>query len=179
MQDLMWLYVHRMVEVGRDLWRSTGLTHPEQVARVPLQAASEDLQGRDSTASLGSLCQHSSTSTAQKSFLMFRQNLPCSSLCPSPLALAPLSRAWLHPLCTLPSGVQTLVRSSPSLLLSRPSSPTSLSLSSQQRCSRPFSILRWALSSMSMSLCTGGPRTGPSSADVASPVLSRGKNPLP
>jgi len=70
--------------------------------------------------------------------------------------------------------LHTLVGFPLSLLFSRLNSPSSLSVSSQERRSSPFIIfvaLRWTLSS----LCSAGePRTGHSPPGVASPALSRG-----
>lgn len=58
---------HRVVEVGRDLWRPSA---PEQAAQDHVWVVFENLQG-DSTTSLGILCQCSITHKAQKSCLMF------------------------------------------------------------------------------------------------------------
>jgi len=46
--------------------------HPEQAVHVNVQVASEDLQGGDSTVSLGKLCQCSVIRTAKVCFPMFR-----------------------------------------------------------------------------------------------------------
>ena len=79
---------HRMVGVGRDLWRSSCPTplleqgHLEQGAQEHVQAGFECLQGRDSTASLGSLFHCSVTLTGKKFFLIFRWNFLCSNLWP-------------------------------------------------------------------------------------------------
>ena len=83
-----------MVGVGRDLWRSSCPIPlieqgcPEQGAQECVQVGFECLQGRDPTASLGSLCPCSGTHTGKKLFLMFRWNFPCSNLCLLPLGLS-------------------------------------------------------------------------------------------
>lgn len=61
--------------------------HLEQAAETSVWVTSEDLQG-DSTASLGSLCQYSSTRTMKKYFSVFRWNRLCSNLFPLPLLLS-------------------------------------------------------------------------------------------
>jgi len=72
---------------------------------------------------------------------------------------APLKRARLHLLCTLPSDIYTYGEDPPSLLFSRLSKPISLSPSSWERCSSPFPALvalHWTLSSLSLSLLSWG-----------------------
>lgn len=82
---------HRVVEVGRNLWRSSGPTpllkwgHPEPVAQDPVQMAFGD---GDSTTSLANLGQCSVTLIVTKCFPMFMWHLLCFSLYPSPLVLA-------------------------------------------------------------------------------------------
>lgn len=56
------------------------------LTQAHVQVATEDFQGRDYTTSLGTL-------QSKKCFLTFRKNLPCSSMCPSPLVLA-LGAKW-------------------------------------------------------------------------------------
>jgi len=81
-----------------------------------------------------------------------------------PLASCPVAgHQWKEPgsisLHLLSRYLCTLIRSSPSLLCCRLNSPSSLSLSSQERCCSPFiiSVARfWTLSSMSMSLLCWG-----------------------
>ncbi|KAK4832342.1 hypothetical protein QYF61_021871 [Mycteria americana] len=112
----------------------------------------------DSTTSTGSLCQCSVTFVVQKCFLMFRGNLLCFRLCPLPLVLSPGTNARsLAPFSLHPpfKYLYILMRSIPGLLFSRLNNPRSLSLSAQERCSKPFIIifmaLYWTHSSMSMS----------------------------
>ena len=81
---------HRMVGVSRSIWVHLlqpllQQGHPAQGAQSRIQVAFGDLQERDSTASLGNLCQCSIACTAQKCFLVFRGN---SSLCALPVVLA-------------------------------------------------------------------------------------------
>jgi len=77
---------------------------------------------------------------------------------------APPERAWLGLLCSLPSGLFfVLMRFPLSLLVPRLNSPSSLSLSSEERCSSALMILTaicWALSSTCMSLLLGNPEAG-------------------
>jgi len=75
----------RMAGVRRDLrvYLAQPLTkqgHPEQGGQGHGQAASEDLQGGDPTASLGNLYRCSVTCRAQKCCLVFRGNLLSSTL---------------------------------------------------------------------------------------------------
>lgn len=68
--------------------------HPAQGAQAHIQAAFETLQGRDSTASLGSLCQSSVTLTEQKCFSVFTLHF-LFQLCsvPLPCPQAPLKKS--------------------------------------------------------------------------------------
>lgn len=59
--------------------------YPQQGVQDHVQVAFEDLQRGDSTTNLGNLC-HWVIHTVKECFLMFRWNLLCFSLCPSPLA---------------------------------------------------------------------------------------------
>jgi len=61
--------------------------HTEQGAQAHVQVAFGDLQGGDTTASLGSLCHCSITCTAQRCCLIVRGSLRCTSFCPLPLVL--------------------------------------------------------------------------------------------
>ena len=113
--------------------------HPEQGAQPHVQAAAGDPQGGAPSPSLGSLCQGSGTRPAQQCFLRGRGHLLGSRLGPGPLGLAlgtpeqSLAPASRH----LPAVLVAMAGSPRSLLCSRPSSPSSRSLSSRQRCSRP------------------------------------------
>lgn len=124
--------------------------------------ALEDLQGGNSTISLSNLSWCYITPAAQKCFLMFRQNLLHSNLCPLPLFLA-LDTIDKSP---SPSSLHPLFRSVLTLI-------TPLS---EERHSRPLSCwwpsaglfpVRTGLS------CTEGPRTGCSTSGGASPMLNR------
>ena len=94
----------------------------------------------------------------QKCFLMFRWNLPSSSLDPMPLVPAAGTtekRLALSSLNPPYMSIYTLIRYPLSLLFSKVKSPSSLSLSSQERCSCPlimFMTLHWTISIMFMSL---------------------------
>ena len=89
-----WLFAyHTTAEVGRDVWRYLIQSlfkqgHPAQGAHDHVQMAFEDLQGGDFTTFLDNLCQCSKTHTVMKSFLIFRGNILCSSLCPLTLVQA-------------------------------------------------------------------------------------------
>ena len=89
-----WLFAyHTTAEVGRDIWRYLIQSlfkqgHPAQGAQDHVQMAFEDLQGGDFTTFLDNLCQCSKTYTVMKSFLIFRGNILCSSLCPLLLILS-------------------------------------------------------------------------------------------
>ena len=67
-----------------------------------------------STTSLRNLCQCLITLTVKKCFLVFRQNLPCFSLCPLPLVLSPDTTENSLAPSSLPllSYLYTLIRSS-------------------------------------------------------------------
>ena len=71
-----------------------------------------------------------------------------------------MERAWLCLLCSLPSGLFfALMRCPLSLLVPRLNSPSSLSLSSEERCCSAlmiFTAVCWALSSTCLSLCFWG-----------------------
>lgn len=98
---------HRMTELGRDPWKSSGPTpffkqgHVKPAAWNYVQKAFQYLQ-RGSLHKLWPSCARVGILTVQKCFLMFSGNLLCFSLGPLPLVLmlGTLKRAWLHPLCT-------------------------------------------------------------------------------
>jgi len=128
----------RMVDVGRDLWKFSGSTcllndghlqlGPRTVSSWVLNISKDE----DSITSLCNLCQCLVILTAKKSFLTFRGNFLCFSLCPLPLVLSPLKRAWLCPHCTIALSLQVFVYIEKillSLLFSRMNSPTFLSQS--------------------------------------------------
>lgn len=88
---------------------------------------------------------------------------------------APLETAWLHPLCTHPSGINTCWWDL-SWDYSRLSSPSSFSLASEERCSSP--LIHLASPSLyafqnAQGSCNARPKTGPSTPGVAVLVLSR------
>lgn len=170
---IMWNQIpqnHKMVELGKDLRRSTGLTtlikkgHLELVVQEHVRRAFENLQGwrhhnllRKPVPGLWK----KNISLQLKVFLTFRQNFLCFSLCPLPLVLLwDTTRKSLGPssLCPPFKYFYTLTISPLSLLLSMLNG--SLSLSSYGWCSSPFIIfvaLSWTLSSMSIShLCWEG-----------------------
>ena len=75
---------HRIIEIGRKLWRSPGSIpfhkqgHLEPLAQVHVQVAAEEADSTNSTAQ---------RSTAQQCFLVFKRNVLCSSMCPLSLVL--------------------------------------------------------------------------------------------
>lgn len=79
---------HRMVGVSRSIW--VHLLQPLLQQGHPAQGAQAfgDLQERDSTASMGNLCQFSIICTAQMCLLVFRGNLLYSHVCSLLLVLA-------------------------------------------------------------------------------------------
>ena len=175
---------HKMVDFGWGLWRSSGPSPcwssaicsqlPRTVSRWLLCISKHG----DFTTSLGNLHLCSFTLTLKMCLLMFRWNLLCFNWCPLPLLLPlgttekSLALPFLHhPFRHL----YTLIRSTVSLLFSRLISPSSLSLSLQERCSCPliiFVALHLTVSSMSMSFLYWGTqnwtqhsRCGPTSAE--------------
>ena len=71
--------------------------HPEQGAQGHVQAALEDLQGGDPTAS------RQTVPMLHHSISWCSEGTPCAPVCAHCLFVLALSRAWLRPLCTLPS----------------------------------------------------------------------------
>lgn len=109
----------------------------------------------DSTTSLGNLCQCSvALRNKKKCFLMFK-GTSCVSVWAHCL-VAPLRRAWLCLLCTLPSGFYVHIGMIPlSFLFSRLNSHSFLCLSLLERDYSHhiiFLALCWTLSNMAMSL---------------------------
>ena len=118
---------HRLVEVGRDLWRSLCPTpllkqgHLDTVAQDHVQMGSEYLQGwrlhNISGQPIPVLCHLHSKK-------VFRRHLLCFSVCPSPLVLS--LHHWKEPgsnLFTLPSSISVhWDPPEPSLLQASPSS---------------------------------------------------------
>ena len=96
---------HRMAELGRDLWRSSGptplLTH-SQLPRTMSRQLFNISEDGGSTSSVGNLCRCSVTPAVKECFPIFRWNLLCFTLCPLPLVLSlgTTERAWLHPFRT-------------------------------------------------------------------------------
>jgi len=83
----------KIVDVGRDLWRSSCQTPlPKQGHSQLLRTMSTRLlnisKDKDSTTPLGNLCQCLVILTVKKCFLMFTRNLLGFSLCPWPLVLS-------------------------------------------------------------------------------------------
>ena len=182
---------HRMVEVGRDLWRSSGPTPcssrdsqswlPSTMSRWLLSIS----KGGDSTASLGKLCWGSVTHAVNKCFLVFRGNHLCFSLCSLPLVLhwGPLERVCLHPLCTLPLGIDTHWWGPPWTFSSPGWAVPALSAFPHRTDAPVPSSSLWPFDGLSLVCpclsCTGEPRTGPSAPGVASPLLSTGEGSPP
>lgn len=80
-----------------------GQLQPRTVTRWVLSIS----KGGDSTTSLGNLCQCSVTLIVKKHFPMFRENLLCFSLCPSPPVLGTTEEKSL--LCFLHTPLQVFV----------------------------------------------------------------------
>jgi len=117
---------HRMLQVGRDLWRSSGPSPGSsratysQLSKIPFRQFFNISTEGDSTSSVGSLYQCSVTLRVRKHFLTFRGNLLCFCLCPLPLTChwAPLkSQMQQLSLCIPPS---TLPKSSFPLISKMP-----------------------------------------------------------
>jgi len=160
---------HRRVEVGRDLWRASGPTslikqghHLELVVQDPVQLAFDYLQGWRLHDFSGQPVPVLGHLHSEKVFPDVQKEPPVFGLCPLPLILLlgttvkSLSSSSLHSPSIFVYTAEILL----SLLFSRLNSPSSLSLSSQERCSTPFSIfvgLHWTFSSSSVSLSTGEP----------------------
>jgi len=146
----------------------------------------DNLMEEDPTASLGDLCRHLVTLTVKEWYLMFRGTFLCSSLCLLPLVLSLGTRLFSEPGSILFAlSLQVFVhtdKNPPSLLFSRLTSPSSLSHSSQERCSSPF-ITLVALhrtgSRMSVSLILRSPALDPALQVWPHQCRVEGKNPLP
>lgn len=129
----------------------------------------------DATNPVGNLCWWSVTLTVKKCFLMYRGNILCFTLCLLPLVLALGTTEkslgpFLHPPFRY---LYMLVRSLLIFLFSRWISLSSPSLTPQERCSSPLDMFVTRLSPVCPYFCfTGEPRTGHSTSDVASPVMS-------
>ncbi|XP_074996859.1 uncharacterized protein LOC142078291 isoform X2 [Calonectris borealis] len=99
---------HRMVEIGRDLWRSscpTPCSSRATYGQLP-RTMSRWLFNipRRETSPLWAACASAwSTSQWKKVFLMFRENLLCCGHCLWSCHWAPLERASLHLVYALPS----------------------------------------------------------------------------
>lgn len=145
-----------MIEVGRNNWRSScpkPCSSRAIYTCLPGTVSSWLLsifKHGGSTTPLGNLCQ-------SECFLMFRGNFPCFSLCTLPLVLSVAITEKSLALCSLQLRIfrylYTQMRFPLSLLFS--SSPSSLSPSSQEKCSGPLIILVplcWTLSGRSTSL---------------------------
>lgn len=91
---LIHLHNHRMVEAGRDFWRSScpipvlKQAYLEQSAQTMSRRFSSVSKDSNLTTAIGHLFQCSVILTVNRCFLMFRQNLPCYILCLLPLALS-------------------------------------------------------------------------------------------
>lgn len=91
---------HRMAEPGRDLWIRLTQSLPTSRSTWLLEIFEEE----HPTASQGNLCQCSITSTVKRSFLMFRQNLPCFILFTVALVLS-LGTTKKNPALSCPHAV--------------------------------------------------------------------------
>lgn len=201
---LFWKRIHKNLDVCRkikqnkpekkfpfdDLWRSFQPTflfkqgHLKPTAQDQVQKAFEYLQGgRLHNVSRQFVFVYFVISTVRK-FLMFTGSLPRFGLCPFPLFLS-LSTTEKN---LTPSSARssfryscTLTRYSLTLLFSRMNSPRCLSVSSQEKCCRPFVTLVECLGFFGISLIclclfsTEGPRTGRDTLDVPHPCWVEGK----
>lgn len=128
------------------------------------------------TASLGNLCQ-CSADTQYRCSSWCSNRISCVPVCGHCLLSwhwIPLKRTQFHPHGTLPSGIYRRWWDSPLILLfSRLNSPSSLSLFSQEWYSTTLSNpLLDSFQCVLVSLVEGGPRSGHSTPQMASPVLS-------
>jgi len=115
---------------------------PAQGAPSPIQPGLEPCQGGAATASLGDLGQGLTTLIVKNFFLTSDLNLPSLNLKPSALVLSPHAPVT-SPSPSLSQPLQALaaaLRSPRSLPFPRLSSPSSPSLSSQQRGSTPRTV---------------------------------------
>jgi len=120
-------------DMGRDPF------HQPRVLKAPSSLALDTAREGAATASPGNLCQGLTTLRGKNSFLISNLNLPSFSLKPSPLVLS-LQALVQSPSPALSQPLQALaaaLRSARSLPFPRLSSPSSPSLSSQQRGSNP------------------------------------------
>lgn len=170
----------RMAEIGRDLWRESGVqshwgsvTYSQTPRTVPRQLLSISEDG-DSTTYLGHVCQDSVILVFKKCFFTFRGNLLCFGLCPLPLVLA-LGTPEKEPGSVLSASfLQVFILTKknthpPSPSLHSPPHPPSgwtvttlpaFSLREMlQTPQQPCWASSWALSSMSVSLLYWSPRT--------------------
>jgi len=137
-----------------------------------------------STTFLGILCQHLVTLTVKKFFLMFRQSLPCSSLCPLSLVLSlGTTRKYLAPSLRPAFGYYMHWQDLPRAFSSPVWTVTALSAFPHSTGAPVPWLSSWPFAELSRgtpSLCdTGEPRPGHSTTGVASPVLrSREGSPL-
>ena len=146
-----------MAEAGRALWnylvlcssRANQSRVPRLVFRWLLEISKEE-----TLKFLGSLRQCLVIHVAQKCFLVFTWNLPCSSLCPLPLFLTLGTAEECTPLSFQPPFryIYMLIITLMSLLFSRPKNSISLSLLSYKRCSSLCTVaIHWTF----LVFCTG------------------------
>lgn len=169
-----------MAEIGRDLWRSSGVqshlrsvTYSQTPRTVSRQLLSISEDG-DSTTYLGHVCQDSVILLFKKYFFTFRGNLLCFGLCPLPLVLAlgnaekkpdsVLSACFLH--------VFILTEKIPLTLLQAELSQVSQPFLIREMLQTPqLWWASWALSSMSISLLYVSPKTEDSRCGLTGAVL--------
>lgn len=157
-----------MAEVGRVIWSNLLLkkSHVEHVVQDCIHMASEYLQQWKLHILSWQPVQCSVTLTVKICFLMFRRSLLCFSLCLLLLVLSTRSRnlslsSYSH------HQVLAHIAKVPLNLSSRLNNPSSLDLSSKERCSSPrtddlqviFVTFPW--SPPSMSLVLGSPALDP------------------
>ena len=146
-----------MAEAGRALWnylvlcssRANQSRVPRLVFRWLLEISKEE-----ALKFLGSLRQCLVIHVAQKCFLVFTWNLPCSSLCPLLLFLTLGTAEECSPLSFQPPFryIYMLIISLMSVLFSRPKNSISLSLLSYKRCSSLCTVaIHWTF----LVFCTG------------------------
>lgn len=138
MHGKFWSLDHRIVEVGRDLWRSSSANtcpkegQPELVAQgIISQILNICKDGDPLTLSEQPVPTFDRLHRKQRGFLMFEWNFQYFSLCPSPLVLS-LGTTENSRLYSLPSGIYTHWLSPPSPLFSRLNSPSSQCIFIQQ-----------------------------------------------
>lgn len=132
---------------GQELW--VHAIHPllsrDTPSRVPRPASRQLLKVSEETPQPLGTCGYPLWHPHSTTVFLVLRGTSCVPVCAQFLLSqhwATTNWAWLHPVCTLPSGIYTYQSGPPhSLSIPRLNSPCSLILSSQHRCSSPSIIL--------------------------------------